>query len=239
VNPFSPDASRFVALWVPFWFRHGWVFLLAAFLIGSIPFGLVVSRVFFGRDLRASGSGNIGAANALRTMGRGAGLAVLVLDALKGVVATALPAVAIDQHWFQRPYPFFCCMPDEVAPILCAMCAIAAILGHCYSPWLRFNGGKGVATLLGVLIVAYWPSALVFVAVWLAVVLPTGFASLGSILGTLASIAVIGYYVPAPTLYFTVPAAAIIIWKHRQNITRLLSGKENRLNLINRKEEPA
>lgn len=222
---------------VLFWLFHGWWYLLAAFLIGSIPFGLVVSRLFFKTDIRASGSGNIGAANALRTLGRGAGVSVLVLDALKGAAAVLLPLLAMERGWppFHRVAVSGSLQVDGLREAAGpAMCAIAAILGHCYSPWLHFKGGKGVATFLGVLLAVSWPSALVFVAVWLAVVLPTGLSSLGSMLGTLGGIAAVAYLVGPPTLYFSVPAAAIIVWQHRANVSRLLAGRENRLNLLKR-----
>jgi len=227
-----------------------WIFVAVAFLIGSIPFGLIVSRVFFKTDIRTAGSGNIGAANALRTMGRKAGIAVLVLDALKGVTGTLLP-ILLFPIAFPQPVPVDCNtlnLPPQtdcsvgyltksldafVFPI-CAWCALATIVGHCYSPWLRFRGGKGVATYLGVLFVAGWPSALAFVVVWLAIVLPLGLASLGSILGAATAAAVVAAIRGPWTLAYSVPAVAIIVWQHRDNIRRLIAGNENRLDLLKR-----
>jgi glycerol-3-phosphate acyltransferase PlsY len=232
-DPFNPLISHFVAYWITYWLSHDWGFVLAAFVIGAIPFGLVVSRVFFGTDIRAAGSGNIGAANALRTLGRTAGLAVLLLDALKGFVATVIPMVAIHRHWVPGPV-VFCCGPDDYTPVLGWLCALAAILGHCYSPFLRFKGGKGVATFLGVLVAGFWPSAVVFVVVWAAVVLTTGLAAVGSLLATIAACVILAYFVYDPTFYFTLPVAAIIIWNHRENIVRLRHGTENRLQLLKR-----
>ncbi len=123
--------------------------VVASFFVGAIPFGLVVSRLFFRRDLRAEGSGNIGAANALRTLGKGGAIAVLVLDALKG----ALPVIA-----------------GRVlgGETLALTAAFAAILGHCFSPFLNFRGGKGVATNLGAVLALAWPAGGIFAVIWLA-----------------------------------------------------------------------
>jgi acyl phosphate:glycerol-3-phosphate acyltransferase len=233
-DPFNPQISRFVMHWITYWLSHDWGFIVAAFIIGSIPFGVVVSRVFFKTDIRAAGSGNIGAANALRTLGRSAGLAVLSLDVLKGVVATAMPMIAIRHHWVPFHWPVSFSGPDDFTPILGWLCGLAAIVGHCYSPLLGFKGGKGVATFLGVLIAGFWPSAVGFVAVWLVVVLVTGLAAVGSLLGTFAAVIILGYFVDSPTFYFTLPVTGLIVWKHRENIARLRHGTENRLQLLKR-----
>ncbi|MGH7728806.1 MAG: glycerol-3-phosphate 1-O-acyltransferase PlsY, partial [Vulcanimicrobiaceae bacterium] len=134
------------------------------FVLGSIPFGVIASRLFYGRDLRSAGSGNIGAANALRTHGLAFGVLVLVLDALKGAAAVLLARALLG---------------GEPAA---AVAAAAAVLGHCYTPWLRFRGGKGVATLLGALAALTPLAGLVFALVWLLAVLPSRFSSLGSLL---------------------------------------------------------
>ena len=223
---------------IGFWLVHGWAFLVVAFLIGSIPFGLLVGRVFFKTDIRSAGSGNIGAANARRTMGRGAGISVLLLDAFKGALATSLPTLSLQCHCIPL-VEIFRGWTNAPPAILSGLLAVAAVLGHCYSPWLGFKGGKGVATFLGVLIVVWWPSAITFIIVWLAIVLATGFASAGSILGTIAGIAAIWYAYGSFTLYFSVPAAGVIIWQHRTNIARLLAGNENRLNLLKSGAKPS
>jgi acyl phosphate:glycerol-3-phosphate acyltransferase len=187
--------------------------VVAAFFIGAIPFGLVVSRLFFRRDLRAEGSGNIGAANALRSLGKGGAVAVLLLDALKG----ALPVVAGGAL-------------DGAA--LAATAAFAAILGHCFSPFLGFHGGKGVATNFGAVIALAWPAGVIFAAVWLAVVLLTGFSSAGSLLATLAMVPAL-WLLAGPTAgIYGLASAALIVYMHRANIARLRAGTESTLPLF-------
>ncbi len=222
------------------WTAAGWPYLLLAFAIGAIPFGLVISRVFFKTDIRASGSGNIGAANALRTLGRKAGIAVLVLDALKGAIAVA----AAWNLWLHVPlyiasYGVHIDVDRSSGPIwaLVPLAGLAAVIGHCYTPFLRFRGGKGVATFLGATIALAPVSGLAFVIVWLAIVLPTGYASLGSMLGAVAAGAILvatgGRYGDSGYL-FAIGSAAIIVWKHRENLGRLRAGTENRLALLKR-----
>ncbi len=147
---------------------------MVAFFVGAIPFGVLVSRTFYGTDIRGAGSGNIGAANALRTLGKRGAAAVLALDALKGY-APALAAYALGGR--------------EAA----ALAAFAAVVGHCYSPFLGGKGGKGVATLFGTLFALWWPAAAAFALVWLAVAIALGFASVASMLATVAM---------APALWF-------------------------------------
>ncbi|MGA2395450.1 MAG: glycerol-3-phosphate 1-O-acyltransferase PlsY [Candidatus Lustribacter sp.] len=187
--------------------------VVAAFFIGAIPFGIVVSRLFFRRDLRAEGSGNIGAANALRSLGKGGAIAVLVLDGLKG----ALPVVAgraLD------------------GPALAAVAAFAAIAGHCFSPFLGFRGGKGVATHFGAVIAFAWPAGAIFAAVWLAVVLVTGYSSAGSLLATLAMIPALWLWAGPTAGLYAVAAALLITYMHRGNIARLRAGTESVLPLF-------
>ncbi len=214
----------------------GWPYLALAFALGSIPFGLFVGRVFFKADIRASGSGNIGAANALRTFGRKAGFAVLVLDALKGVAA-----VAAARHLVLHVPLLFTDVTGDAAsgPVwaLVPLAGLAAIAGHCYSPWLAFRGGKGVATFLGATLALSPVSALTFAGVWLGIVLPTGFASLGSMLGAVAAGAVLvrtGERFGGSGYVFALGSVLLIVWKHRENLGRLRAGTENRLSLLKR-----
>lgn len=191
------------------------VLLLIAlgYLAGSVPFGVVLTRVFTHKDVRASGSGNIGATNVARVAGRGWGALVLVLDALKG----ALPVLAA-LRW------------EPSAPWLHAVVGLAAFLGHVFPPWLGFKGGKGVATALGVLVVLLPVSAAVGFVVWALVVAVTRVSSVGSLLG--ATLAVVsGFFQGRPVEYPIIGAVLLgaMVWTHRANIRRVLDRTENRL----------
>jgi glycerol-3-phosphate acyltransferase PlsY len=194
--------------------------VVASFFIGAIPFGLVVSKLFFKRDIRTEGSGNIGAANALRTLGKGGAIAVLILDGLKG----AAPVIA------GRAYD---------GTTLAAFAAFAAILGHCFSPFLNFRGGKGVATNFGAVIAFAWPAGGIFAIVWLAAVLATGWSSLGSMLACIAIIPALGYFIGMPGVAYGLLSSIVIIVLHRANIARLRSGTESVLPLFGRKSSKA
>ena len=201
-------------------FAAAWCVL--AFFFGSIPFGLVVGRAFFRTDIRASGSGNIGAANALRAYGRGGALAVLLLDALKGFVPAAVPfGVAA--------------LGGSAPATVAAAAGFAALLGHCYSPWLGFRGGKGVATHLGVLFALAWPVGVAFIAVWAVAALSTAYSSVGSLTATVLSIAGLWLVLGPVGLAYGVAAAAVIVWRHRENLARLRDGSENRMRLFKKR----
>lgn len=189
--------------------------ILWAFAIGSVPVGAIVGRVFFRTDLRKRGSGNIGAANALRTLGRGAGATVLVLDALKGFIPTLVALKA-------------------GGPTLGLVAGFAAILGHCYSPALKFKGGKGVATGLGVLFALSWQTGLIFMLVWIVAGLGSGYASAGSLVATTLSILPLWYFLGTPGAIYGFAAALFIAWRHRENLQRLIEGRENKLQLPGR-----
>ena len=201
------------------------LFVVAAFLLGSIPFGVVVGRLFFHSDIRRSGSGNIGAANALRTFGKGGALAVLMLDALKGFA----PA-----WWALLDYA-----PPPVAMAVAALGGFAALLGHCYSPWLGWRGGKGVATHLGVVFALSWQSGLAFIVAFAIAALPTGYSSLGSLTATVVAAASLWYFVGPAGLAYGLAAGAVIFWRHRENIARLREGKEHRMNLFAGRRRPS
>jgi glycerol-3-phosphate acyltransferase PlsY len=210
--------------------------LVVAFLIGSIPFGLILGRVFFRSDIRESGSGNIGAANAARTYGRGAGIAVFVLDALKGILAVVVTkALASAAHLDPLV------IENGIAP----EAAFMAVLGHCYSPWLGFKGGKGVATFFGVLCALSGYSIAIFAVVWIAVILRTGYASLSSMLATTGAALFICAYACAYDrniaqgyCAFAVLSTILIVWRHGDNIRRLRAGTEPKLKLA-RPEGPS
>jgi len=187
--------------------------VLVAFFVGAIPFGVLVSRAFYATDIRSSGSGNIGAANALRTLGKRGALAVLALDALKGFAPT-LAAGALG------------------GPLLAALAALASVIGHCWSPFLGFKGGKGVATLLGTVIALWWPAGLAFGLVWIAAVVACGYASVGSMLAAIAMAPVLWFGLGPVGLVYGAVSALVIIYRHRENLGRLRRGTENRLSLL-------
>ncbi len=183
--------------------------LVTGYLLGSIPFGLLLTRVAGKGDIRDIGSGNIGATNVLRTGSKGLAAATLILDAVKGAVA-----VLIAQRFW----------PDAVN-----FAAAAALVGHLYPVWLRFQGGKGVATLLGILAPLFWQAALVYAVVWLGLLLALRISSVAGMTAAASApitAAILGKAALFPML---LGFALLIIWKHRENIRRLLKGEEPRV----------
>lgn len=183
--------------------------LVAAYLLGSVPFGLLLTRLFGAGDLRSIGSGNIGATNVLRTGRKGLAAATLLLDLAKGAAAVLLA----------RAY-----LPGTEA-----LAAFAAVIGHCYPLWLRFNGGKGVATTMGVALGLAWPIGLAYAVVWLGMLAATRISSLGGLCAVVAApiaAQVLGYPAYAPVL---AAIALLVIWLHRANIARLRAGTEPRI----------
>jgi acyl phosphate:glycerol-3-phosphate acyltransferase len=191
-----------------------WVALVVgAYLIGSIPFGIIVGRGLYGVDPRTVGSGNIGAANALRALGIWGAALTLVGDAIKGLVPTAA-AVFL----FHAP------------PLVNAIVGLATIVGHNWSVFLKFGGGKGVATGLGVLVVLSWQAALVWAVVFLATALISRYASLSSILATTATpFVLLLLHAPWPYTAYAIIALAMVLWRHKANIKRLAAGCEPRI----------
>lgn len=193
-------------------------FALLAYLIGSIPFGWLTGRIFFRRDIRSAGSGNVGATNALRQFGTTAGIAVLLLDLGKGFAAAYLA------KWF---FP----AGSAWIPALGAL----AIIGHVFPIWLDFKGGKGVATAAGVFIALTPYPVLAALLVFLAVTAISRYVSLGSMCAAvvlLASLVIQQYLRDSfdyAMLAFTSLVVIMIFVKHRQNIQRLLAGKENKI----------
>jgi len=187
--------------------------IAAGYLLGSISFGVILTRAFGAGDLRQIGSGNIGATNVLRTGRKGLAAATLILDGAKGAVA-----VLLARHFFPET-------GDHGAMVAGA----AAMIGHCYPVWLKFKGGKGVATLLGLSLALAWPIGLVFAGVWLGAVLLLRISSLGGMLGAVAAplaALALGYPIYAIGL---AGLAAIVLWRHRENIARLRAGTEPRV----------
>jgi glycerol-3-phosphate acyltransferase PlsY len=185
--------------------------LVAAYLLGSIPFSYLVARQR-GVDVRRVGSGNVGATNVMRNVGRGAGLVAFVLDAAKGAVAALIA---------QR---------TGLGPTLAALAAVAAIVGHMYPVWLRFQGGKGVATGAGAFLPLAPIATAVALVVFAATLALTRYVSLGSMVGavTLAATAALTG-APRPVWIAAAVMAALIVWKHRANIRRVAAGTESRL----------
>lgn len=208
---FAPGAQFVIVL--------GGLTAAVSFIIGAIPFGVIVSRVFYRRDIRAAGSGNIGAANALRTLGKRGAIAVLILDACKG----AIPVLAARAFL------------DDPTPALELIAAFAAVAGHCFSPFLRFRGGKGVATHLGALIALSWPAAAAFGIVWIAMLIATGIASAASMVACVTTIAALWYMLGDGAASYGIISAALIIFKHRANIARLRAGSEPALPLFRKR----
>ena len=186
------------------------IWAVFGYLLGSVPFGIVITRALGLGDLRKIGSGNIGATNVLRTGHKGAALATLLLDSGKGAIAVLLA------RW----------LGGETAAV---MAGAGALLGHCFPVWLGFRGGKGVATFLGTLIALYWPLGLATCAIWLAVALVTRISSLSALvaLGTSPLVALLmgKGQIAAAALFM----AALIFWRHKENISRLLAGTEPKI----------
>lgn len=197
-----------------------------AFLIGSIPFGYLIGRFFYRTDIRMQGSGNIGAMNALRTLGTAGAVAVLLLDALKGFVPTLMALAFFRGRLDVEGLP-----PGE--QILAAVVAAGAVLGHCFSPWLRFKGGKGVATSFGAIFALSWPGGLVVVAGWMVGAGVTRYSSVGSMLGSgLAPFALWIFTRSLPETLYGVFAALIVLFTHRDNVRRLRARTEGPIRLF-------
>jgi glycerol-3-phosphate acyltransferase PlsY len=194
---------------------------LLAYLIGSIVASLLIGKLR-GVDIRTMGSGNAGATNMLRTQGKGAALAVLLLDLGKGWVATAVVA-----PWAIPGVP----PGPGTRALLVAVCGLAVIVGHVYPLWYGFRGGKGVATFLGAVLGINAGLVLVMVVTWLVVVILFGFVGLASMAGAGAVAAAIAVRYSSerlPLLVFGILAALLIIYTHRANIERMLAGTESR-----------
>ncbi len=203
----------------------GLLALAAGYLLGSIPFGLLLTKAAGLGDVRSIGSGNIGATNVLRTGRKGLAAATLLLDALKGTVAVL---IVYDLAMRYGGGSAFDHRHLHDAVQLSYIAGLGAFLGHIYPVWLRFVGGKGVATFIGVLIGVNWPVAALFGLVWLAVAIFTRYSSLAALVATAA--VVLFYLVTGWTgLAFIVVMAALLVLKHHANIRRLLDGQESKI----------
>jgi len=197
-----------------------WLLVPAGYVLGSIPFGYLLVRLRSGRDVRAVGSGNIGATNVVRAAGWSTGVATLVLDLAKGFFAVWLAG-----HFSGGNIRFM------------MYAGVAAILGHIFPVWLKFSGGKGVATALGVFLMISWAGVAAAVAVFAIVVLFWRYISLGSVSAAAALPLLVyllyapGHAPPTAVTALTLFSSALVIVKHRQNIERLLSGTEPRFEM--------
>ena len=197
----------------PISWSHALPYYLAAlafgYLLGSIPFGLIFARMAGLGDIRKIGSGNIGATNVLRSGRKGIAALTLLADMLKGTLAA----------WLAGRYG-----PD---PAIIA--GLGAFLGHCFPVWLKFKGGKGVATYVGVLLALAWKAALVFAGVWLAVAAISRYSSLSALVATLAVPLALYWMGEIQVAELFLLMSALVWLFHRQNIARLLSGSESRI----------
>ncbi len=188
---------------------------LMGYLLGSIPFGLLLTRFAGLGDIRSIGSGNIGATNVLRTGNKGLAAGTLALDLLKGTVAV----IAAGVIW---------------SPGAALIAGIAAFLGHHFPVWLKFQGGKGVATYIGVLLAWTWTGALVYCAVWLATAAITRYSSLAALIAAVVAPIYIAYRYPGPIAVAAGVMSALLIAKHHANIRRLMNGEEPRIGAKNK-----
>lgn len=183
--------------------------LAVGYFLGAIPFGVLLTRAFGAGDLRTIGSGSIGATNVLRTGRKGLAAATLVLDLLKGAAAV----------WLARGlFP-----GNEV------LAAAAVFVGHCYPVWLGFKGGKGVATLMGVVLALYWPLGVVYAAMWLGLLAMLRISSVAGMVAAFSTPVAAALFNRFDYVLLLLVLAVIVLWKHGENIERLLAGTEPRL----------
>jgi glycerol-3-phosphate acyltransferase PlsY len=184
--------------------------LAFGYLLGSIPFGLILTRLAGTQDVRTIGSGNIGATNVLRTGRKGLAAATLLCDMLKGTAA-----VLVTHHFF--------------GPDLAILAGIGAFLGHLFPVWLKFRGGKGVATYIGVLLALAWPAALAFGAIWLLAAAVTRYSSLAALIASAATPVILWLNKDLQEAQVFLLLTILIFFTHRANIARLIEGTEGKI----------
>ena len=186
------------------------ILAVLGYLLGSIPSGILLARVFGLGDLRSIGSGNIGATNVLRTGSKGAAAATLLMDAAKGAIAVLVARLLAGEDAAQ-------------------LAGLMAFLGHCFPVWLGFRGGKGVATFLGVMLALAWPVGLLCCAAWLGAAVLTRISSLSALIAACSAIIwiiLLGYW---SLIVMGLVLASLIVWRHRTNIERLRAGTEPKI----------
>ena len=182
-----------------------------SYLLGSIPFGLILSKIFLKKDIRQSGSGNIGATNVLRSGGKVLGFLTLIMEGLKSYLAVMITIRFFSDYFF--------------------LSALLVFLGHLFPMWLKFKGGKGVATYLGILFGLNFFYAVVFILSWLTIIFITKFVSLGSLVSSLIVLSMNVYFEGLNDSIMLFLFLVLIIYSHRTNIGRLKSGTESKINL--------
>lgn len=185
--------------------------ILFAYLIGSIPFGIIISKIMGLGNLRNIGSGNIGATNVLRTGNKLAAILTLIFDLLKGAIS-----VIITYYIFN----------DTTAQIA----ALSSFLGHCFPIWLKFKGGKGVATFIGISLALYWPAGILICLTWVLIAFLSRTSSLSALISSLSSILWV-WVLGAPSAVFIMTVLTILIWyRHIENIKRIIKNTEPKIN---------
>jgi acyl phosphate:glycerol-3-phosphate acyltransferase len=184
--------------------------LLIGYLLGSIPWGLILTRLAGTQDLRSIGSGNIGATNVLRTGRKGIAAATLLLDALKGTAAVIIAG------YFGGPNAAM-------------LAGFGAFLGHIFPVWLKFHGGKGVAVYIGILIGLFWPAALLFCAIWLVLAFALRYSSLSALIASVVTPLFLWWFDHAVLAALFGAMTLLLIFMHRENIRRLLAGTEGKI----------
>jgi acyl phosphate:glycerol-3-phosphate acyltransferase len=186
------------------------VAFILGYLLGSIPFGLILTRLAGTQDLRSIGSGSIGTTNVLRTGRKDLAAATLIGDMLKGTAAVAI-AGYID------------------GPSAAMVAALGAFLGHLYPVWLQFRGGKGVAVYIGVLLWLFWPAALLFCLIWIAVAVITRYSSLSALIASLVTPVLLWWFGQLALAALFAVLTLLVFFVHRENIKRLLAGTESKI----------
>jgi len=191
----------------------GWalpaLILIGSYLLGTIPFGVIVTRIFGAQDPRSIGSGNIGATNVLRTGRKGLAALTLLLDGGKGAVAVLAA--------------------EAISPGSGPIAAVGAFFGHIFPVWLRFRGGKGVATLLGVTLALHWPTGMVAIAAWILALLVSRRSSVGGMAAATVTPVASAYFFKVDLTLMFLALALVVLWRHRANIERLIEGTEPRI----------
>lgn len=199
MTPLIENSAALIGLWA-----------VIGYLLGSIPFGMMLAKMMGLGNLRTIGSGNIGATNVLRTGNKLAAALTLILDGGKGVVAVLAARAAGGED-------------------LAQIAGLAAMIGHCYPVWLRFAGGKGVATFLGIVLALAWPVGIGCCLAWLAGAFATRISSMGALVSSLASVPLAFVLGSADAVLLCAALAALIFWRHRANIARIKAGTEPKI----------